>query len=592
MMVVLALLLGVGGAGNAVVPGDVVVDPPTVENLGFRWYIEGDSNRNASVAVSYRRQGEEAWKPALPMLRVHHEVVNQDYEPYRAGNLFAGSVLLLEPGTTYEVRLSMTDPDGGAPPPRVLTVATRSEPEAPSGGRQLHVYPADYEGARPAGSFASIAAAYKEAVPGDIIALHAGTYRFSETFVLDRSGEPDKPIVFRGDIDGAAVIEGAGYEMDLFDIRRADHVMFEGVRFRKARTALLAGTKNGHGASGLTVRRCRIEDVIFGINSTSERSEGWYIADNELTGINPTWYPRPNKGYMSPSHTGVNVYGRGHVVAFNRIRRFSDSLAVANFGRPREDVNLQPVAIDFYNNEVSYAQDDCIETDYGAHNIRVYRNRCYNAHTGLSVQPSYGGPVYLIRNELYGITALTFKIHNYSAGILAYHNTVASASAGFQSFNRWQNGHFRNNLILGGSNAERPDGSVRVAYAMNTGTISGYSTLDYNGYRRNVPGPLIRWFDGKEIALYESLSEFAERTGHEVHGRMVDYDVFENAGPPKLGTTYGPEEYDLRLKGGSAAVDAGVRLPNVNDGFTGAAPDLGCYERGQERPHYGPREGS
>jgi hypothetical protein len=52
---------------------------------------------------------------ALPMLRVHHEIVNQDFGPYRVGNLFAGSVLFLEPATQYEVRFNMSDPDGGAP---------------------------------------------------------------------------------------------------------------------------------------------------------------------------------------------------------------------------------------------------------------------------------------------------------------------------------------------------------------------------------------------------------------------------------------------------------------------------------------------
>jgi hypothetical protein len=36
-------------------------------------------------------------------------------------------------------------------------------------------------------------------------------------------------------------------------------------------------------------------------------------------------------------------------------------------------------------------------------------------------------------------------------------------------------------------------------------------------------------------------------------------------------------------------VDAGVVLPNFNDGFTGKAPDLGCCELGQPLPHYGPR---
>jgi hypothetical protein len=49
------------------------------------------------------------------------------------------------------------------------------------------------------------------------------------------------------------------------------------------------------------------------------------------------------------------------------------------------------------------------------------------------------------------------------------------------------------------------------------------------------------------------------------------------------------EDYDFRLRAGSAAVDRGVRIPNVNDGFTGAAPDLGALETGQPVPTYGPR---
>jgi hypothetical protein len=54
-------------------------------------------------------------------------------------------------------------------------------------------------------------------------------------------------------------------------------------------------------------------------------------------------------------------------------------------------------------------------------------------------------------------------------------------------------------------------------------------------------------------------------------------------------TVYKAEEFDFRLKSGSAAIDRGVALPNVTDGFTGRAPDLGALEYGQAPPHYGPR---
>jgi hypothetical protein len=52
---------------------------------------------------------------------------------------------------------------------------------------------------------------------------------------------------------------------------------------------------------------------------------------------------------------------------------------------------------------------------------------------------------------------------------------------------------------------------------------------------------------------------------------------------------YWPKDYDLRLRPHSKAIDAGVMLPNIDDGYTGKAPDLGAYEYGQAVPHYGPR---
>jgi hypothetical protein len=556
-------------AQNQVAPGRFVVDPPTLENLGFRWYIDGDDNRNATVEVSYRKQGRREWKQALPLLRVHRENVNQDYGAHRAGNLFAGSVLFLQPATTYEVRFAMRDPDGGAPEPSVVTATTRGEPKAFSGGRKIHVYPKT-----------GLLAAYETARPGDILLLHAGVYKPGVTLVLTRSGEPLKPIVIRGGVDGEAIFEGEGHQVDLLNVQRADHLMFEDLTLRHARHAILAGVKGEPGARGLSVRRCRISDVIWGITTASENSRNWYIADNVLTGVNPTWYPRPDVEYMSPSHTGINYYGQGNVICYNRVSHFSDAAAPANNGPPLEDLDKQPVSNDVYGNEFFFAQDDNLETDYGAHNFRVYRNRMYNGHTGISVQPFYGGPVYMIRNEIYGVTALTFKLHNYCAGILAYHNTNSSAASGFQSFDRWQNGQFRNNLFLAGQSRN---------YAMMTGSLTSYSSMDYDGYRRNDPARLIRWFDGRQRANYNSLEEFAKGTGHETHGIMVDYDIFVKAAPPALGVSSDPAQYDLRLRPGSVAVDAGVRLPNVNDGFSGKAPDLGCYELGAPLPHYGPR---
>ena len=74
---------------------------------------------------------------------------------------------------------------------------------------------------------------------------------------------------------------------------------------------------------------------------------------------------------------------------------------------------------------------------------------------------------------------------------------------------------------------------------------------------------------------------------------LVDVDVFVHAplpdrtDPQRL---YRPADLDFSLRPGSAAIDRGVALPTINDGYAGKAPDLGAYELGSEPPHYGPRD--
>ena len=94
------------------------------------------------VSLSYRKAGDQTWSKGMNLLRVFHEIANQDFGPYRTGNLFAGSVLFLKPGTRYEVRLTMNDPDGGSPgDSRVVNVSTRSELKVFKGGRRFMPIP-------------------------------------------------------------------------------------------------------------------------------------------------------------------------------------------------------------------------------------------------------------------------------------------------------------------------------------------------------------------------------------------------------------------------------------------------------------------
>ena len=133
-----------------------------------------------------------------------------------------------------------------------------------------------------------------------------------------------------------------------------------------------------------------------------------------------TWQNLPEFSGKLVSEYAVKVYGSGHVVAYNYIANFHDGVDVATYGNPDGSPNpirdRMPVSIDFYNNDISNVEDNCIESDGGAHNIRILRNRCFNhGHRALSVQPMFGGPVYFIRNIVYHAPeggAVAFSVRN------------------------------------------------------------------------------------------------------------------------------------------------------------------------------------
>jgi hypothetical protein len=597
---------------DVTVPGEFIVEPPTLRCLGFEWLIDGDDNRNGKVEVTYRREGDAEWKDAQPLLRIRHEVIYQGTKnEFTCGNLYAGSILFLDPDTRYEARFVLTDPDGGNAE-RTVTAKTRAEPRSFEGGRTLHVYASTFAGERKgAPAFSTILAAYREATPGDTILIHAGVYR--ETFVFAKSGTAKKPIVLRGAGDGEAILLGSGAEF-MIDVHQADHLWFEDLTIRdpgtgdgalitRAGVAIYGGAVD-HGKSGcqgLVVRRCKFADIGTGILASDAACRNFYIADNLFLGRNPTWERLKSDPKYQLSGMGIWIGGQGHVICHNRVTDFWDGIDITAGGSHplanKKDRSLRICSYDIYNNDIANCMDDYIETDHSSHNIRVWENRCFNSSAcGLSAQPVFGGPVYLIRNVVYNAMFRSigragcslragFKYHCAPAGLLAYHNTVFGGVSG----GPWSNWHFRNNLFMSHTNIhKRP-------------TCSS----DHNGYLP-MPGhpPL-------------NLKEVQGKSGYEKHGRLVDYDIFVRGNPPvfwkgydlskeehlklldrqilagirtPIGRrTYVPTDVDLRLKPGSAAVDAGVLLPNINEGFTGKAPDLGAYEDGKDLPFYGPR---
>jgi hypothetical protein len=663
MLVAVFTHTAIAAEGDArVTPGEFLIEHPTLINLGFEWRIDGDSNRNAAVEVSYRKQGESAWRTALPLVRLHGEQVFQrNVFNLVTPNMFAGSILDLEPDTGYEARFVMTDPDGVTGPAanatKVVTVRTRPEPMPAAGGKTYHVYPTKWKGPKIEPAFEGIMCAYNywcgagdtapggrpRVKPGDTILVHAGTYAyhyefygnqttvnatttFEGTYYLAGRGTPENPIVIKGAGDGEVVLDGRD-NFNLFNVKAADYNYFEGITFRNTKIAIWAGTQFIAGAKGLTVKRCRFEDVGMGVFTNYSGSSDFYIADSVFIGRNdpkhligwtgPFWQQFEHvEGQEYPpvmkSYTGIRLYGPGHVVAHNYVANFHDGIDTEMYGMPdgshpvdgpnyppREFWERRPTAIDIYNNYITNAHDNSIEMDGSMHNIRVMRNMLINsASHPMSTQPSVGGPIYFIRNIVYHAPGGSTRLTAGSPGVIFYNNTILTETGGAAS----SNVHWRNNLMLG-------ENALEAIFTVNTNT--NYSSSDYNGFRPNPGADAFQWnsppsgvaailADGSsgakiETRKFPSLDAYAQATRQDQHSVLVDYDIFVNVkklDAKDLATVqrlYKAEDFDFRLKPGSAAVDRGVALPNVTDGFTGQAPDLGALEIGRPVPIYGPR---
>ena len=200
---------------------------------------------------------------------------------------------------------------------------------------------------------------------GDTILVHAGIYKynpeyytgdinvnattpFEGTYYLTASGTPDKPIVIKAAGDGEVIFDGNG-NFNLFNVKAANYNYFEGVTIRNTDIGIWAGTQFIAGSKGLTVKRCKFENVNTAIFTNYSGSSDFYIADNcffgrddpkHLFGWNGAFWAQFKgvDGQEFPpkldSYTAVRLYGPGHVVAYNYVADFHDGIDIETYGNP------------------------------------------------------------------------------------------------------------------------------------------------------------------------------------------------------------------------------------------------------------------
>jgi parallel beta-helix repeat protein len=399
---------------------------------------------------------------------------------------------------------------------------------------------------------------------GSTVLVHAGTY---SPFTMTRSGTSGSPITFKGYPGDDKPVVAAGGAREVIKLSNARYVTISGFE--------VSGAAGGsYSGAGIRVENGSSNVVLTNNNVHDNRSFGIHVHSSTNVTISDSDISRNEVG-VQVSYTGAGV-----VISNNDIHH-QDKMLV-NDTTPGNDSGA--VGIVFLktagpvlatNNDVWGNRADSYDYDwdgaafeiYGASGVTISGNRAWDNEailetgTDSSVQcannsfvrnVAWGGTT---QGRSYGITlrcAQDMQVANNTISNVYQWIYAISTSSGYSA--RIDGLQIKNNV-----------------HVMATGKVYGIVTavpssvvvdhnLDFIGAGAYI-GSMYGYGNTASLATFASWSGF-DRNGIAGDPRFVN----AAAG-------------DYRLASGSPAIDSGVLLPGVTDGYTGSAPDLGRFER-------------
>ena len=511
---------------------------PTYESIGLYWKPVSGATDNACT-VNYRASGEKDWKEALPLWfdPTDHPNLPENSLEYR------GSIVHLKPGMAYEIKLRLAK-DGTE---KLLNVKTWSD---------------DFK-------VAKTVTLAKDA-PQPYVISEGGS---KETGYVVYTCEP------------GVVLDGKSEVNNNIEVK-ASFVILRGLTMKDAK---INGIELGD-VQDVVIENCdvsgwgRVGDGGFGVNLDS----AIYSKSKALTRVtmqgNQLHNPRSNSNSWTESRMhdgkatkhpigpqGISFLGcQGNlVIRHNKIysdpqHKYNDSMGeVKNFsygGFPNRDS-------DVYENDISNTYDDGIEMEGADMNVRVWNNRFDDVYGAVGCATSSLGPIYIYRNVMHSarkgpkddadsnkgayLVKLGTENENYAKGkIFIFHNTMLQPPPR-GTFTETSGGNA--GLIATGPSKHQINITSRnnilfVRDAMHS-VIKDYFKDPTNDYDYDLYNGIVSAADGMEKNGVKATPEFDTST---------------------------PGVYPL--KKGTPGIDAGVRLPNFNDDFSGKAPDVGAFE--------------
>lgn len=590
--------------------------------------VSDDPDQDATGAVRVRALAG-SYRDALALTRV-------------SSTRFVGSLFDLNPDQVYEVEVAFTDPDGHPIDGQLVTdqIATRADFTLPGFDRRLVVDPNGSGSACSDANPCSLTQALSQAQPGDEIVMRDGVY-YSGDFALPVAGTALQPIAIRAASGASPVLDGShnltfvwtpgpsgtysttlpdanphlvtasgvrlypyqsssdlqnqvwglagfyasgnsvtvkldgGADPNLVEMVVAkynsafhaghSHWIFDGLTFRHYGGGSYAKAIYIDDGSNHVIQNCvfAINDSGIGLKRASHQN---LIQNNEFYDTVFMWPWDAVKAGSQLESGGVVVYdpmsGRGNVIRSNSFHDFFDGFQTC----PGSDNGPMTNEMDVYDNQVYRAGDDGLSADGVCSNLRIWNNRFHDVLVGISLAPILEGPVYALRNLIYKTgagnsiyTGYPFKFNVGSQPTSGYmylfHNTSDASYLGNHGFDikspgTWQGIVARNNIWVG------------TDYALRNANTSQPVDMDYDLLWNDGLNHLVRWGSTN----YTTLMDYQLGTGQNLNGLEANA-LFAD-----------PGNGDYQLQATSPAIDQGLVIAGINDGFHGLAPDLGAHE--------------
>jgi len=524
-----------GGTGTSL-PSTNARAVATFESLGMYWK-PGTNPGSAGCTVRYRKKSESAWKQGL----------NLWYDSRDAE--CRGSIVHLQPGTDYVVEMGLPgqQPKAGVntktwsenfPIAQTINVGNRSTPLEITQGGTANGYIL-YTG----GTI-------------DVANSHAYNIRIAAPYVIVRgftlkNARQDGILLVEGAKD--VVIEGN----DISNWGRphpTGKISSDGWKIGEngdSGIAARCGSGSTPWLERTIIQRNKIHHPRYGSNSWS---------DGHPYGPNATLFKncggnhvfRFNEAYSSTGRYFMDVYGGG--------TNFS------MFGMPTSDS-------DIYGNILMHAWDDAIEAEGSNMNVRIWGNYMDQTATGVATTSTSRGPVYIFRNVQNRSRNKSMSTFDGDSRLYTYKSGSAS---GYEGGRRYV---FHNTSLQ----APPPAGSSYPLGAGSSLAGPGNGQMLKDTVSRNN---IFHIWKSHWNAIYNVES-----------GNDLDYDMtnggiqaYSGAEPNRvIGTPIYAAGHGWQSEAGgnyqlapnSPGYDKGVRIPNFNDGFTGAGPDMGAHEAGK-----------